>query len=377
MIRSVSDIGDIKGKRVLVRVDFNVPITDGGTVTKSEAWRITQGLKTIHYLMHAGARVVIISHIGRKPNESLKPIHDYLLQQGEDRIGFIPSLTSSDIPNIIHDLQEGSAILLENLRSNPGEERNDPVFAELLASYADYFVNDAFSVSHRGHASVVGISQLLPSYAGFQFMDELQNLEAMRNPEHPSVVIIGGAKFETKLPVIRRFLETAETVVLGGALANTLLQARGYQVGGSIVDGLDLVTEFKDNPKLLVPIDVIVVGINGQPSIAMADAVFATDVIVDIGPATTKMIAEKIANAKTVLWNGPLGWYEKGYTQSSFAIADALAQSYATTVVGGGDTVTALHERDALNSISFVSTAGGAMLEYLAQGTLPGIESLS
>lgn len=376
MIRSVSEIGDIKGKRVLVRVDWNVPITPEGVVTIHEAWRIHQSLKTIHYLMEQGARVVIMSHIGRKVSETLKPVHDYLLQQGERHIGFVPSLTGVDIPNIIDDMLEGSALVLENLRSNPGEEGNDDAFTELLASYADYYVNDAFSVSHRAHASVVGIPKRLQSFAGFQFMDELTHLASVRDPQRPAVVVMGGAKFETKLPVIQHFLGKADSIALGGALANTLLQARGHEIGGSIVDGVNLVTEFKNDPKLIVPIDVIVIGINGESSIAMIDAVSPTDVIVDIGPATTQLIIDAITTAQTVLWNGPLGWYEKGYTQSSFTIADALARSNATTIVGGGDTVTALYERDALNKISFVSTAGGAMLEYLAQGTLPGIEAL-
>ncbi len=376
MIRTIDDMGDIAGKRVLVRVDWNVPVGADGTVTVTEAWRITQSLKTIHALMQHGAKVIIISHIGRKSSESLKPVHDYLLVQGENHIGFVPSLGSDDIPVIIDAMAHGTAMVLENLRSNPGEESNDPEFAKLLASYGDYFVNDAFSVSHRAHASVVGIPKLLPSFAGMQFVDELKNLEMMRSPAEPSVVVIGGAKFETKLPVIELFLKTANTIVLGGALANTLLQARGYEVGASIVDGTQLVQSFKNNEKLLIPTDVVVVNSSGKPAVMSMDEVGVTDVIVDIGPATTKLIAEKIEHAESILWNGPLGWYEKGYTASTFTIADAIAESDGISVVGGGDTVTALYERDALKKVTFVSTAGGAMLEFLAQGTLPGIEAL-
>lgn len=377
MIRTLADIGDTKGKRVLVRVDWNVPITEDGVITSNEAWRITQSLRTIHFLMERGARVIIISHFGRKAHESLKPVHEYLLRQEEHHIGFVPSLVSADIPAIIEGMGEGTALLLENVRSHEGEVTNDATFAALLASYADYYVNDAFSATHRAHASVVGVPQLLPAFAGLQFMDELNHLQSVRTPQHKAVVIMGGAKFETKLPVIEYFLATADAIALGGALANTLLQAQGYEVGGSIVDGVSLVTAFKDDPKIIIPHDVVVIGLDGQARVVTTDDVAPTDVIVDIGPITTQVIIENIATAKTVLWNGPLGWYEKGYTASTFAIADALAASAAVTIVGGGDTVTALYERDALNKISFVSTAGGAMLEYLAQGTLPGIESLS
>lgn len=376
MIRTLNDIGNIKSKRVIVRVDWNVPVNGDGVITDGEIWRVHQSMKTIHFLMNAGAKVIIISHIGRDPKATLRPVYDYVVSHGERDMGFLPVFDAQATPLVVQNLADGHAVVLENLRSNAGEESNDPDFAQALAACGDIFVNDAFSVSHRAHASVVGISQLLPSFAGFQFIDELQNLEKIRDPLHPSVVIIGGVKFETKLPVIKHFLEVADTVVLGGALANTLLQARGYSIGASIIDGVELVQDFKDNEKLMIPVDVVVVDKNGESKTIPVTDVGATDVIVDIGPQTTNMIKEKISIAQSVLWNGPLGWYEKGYTASSFAIADALAQSRGATVVGGGDTVAALHERDALKQVSFVSTAGGAMLEYLAQGTLPGIEAL-
>lgn len=376
MIRTLDDIGDITGKRVLVRVDWNVPVGAEGVITDGETWRVYQSMKTVHFLMAAGAKVIVISHIGRDPKESLKPVYEFLSQHGERDMGFIPKFDPETTPLVIANMANNHAVVIENLRSNPGEEASDPVFAQQLAACADIFVNDAFSVSHRNHASVVLLPKLLPSFAGFQFMDELKNLEMMRNPAHPSVVVIGGVKFETKLPVIKLFLEKADTVVLGGALANTLLEARGHAIGASIIDGVQLVQDFKNDEKLLIPVDVVVVDKSGSPKTVSVDAVEATDVIVDIGPQTTDLIKQKIATAQSVLWNGPLGWYEKGYTASSFAIAGALAQSKGTTVVGGGDTVAALHEREALSHVTFVSTAGGAMLEFLAQGTLPGIEAL-
>lgn len=376
MIRTINDMGDIKGKRVLVRVDWNIPVGPDGLITDGEIWRVHQSMKTLHHLMNEGAKVIIISHIGRDPKESLRPVYDYLVSRGERDMGFLPKFDAETTPLVVSNLAEGHAVVLENLRSNSGEEKADLGFAQALAACADYFVNDAFSVSHRNHASVTLLPTLLPSFAGFQFVDEFHNLQKMRNPLHPSVVIIGGAKFETKLPVIKLFLETADTVVLGGALANTLLQARGHNIGASIIDGADLVQDFKNNEKLLIPIDVVIVDKSGAPQVVGIDDVGATDVIVDIGPQTTEMIKEKITVAQSVLWNGPLGWYEKGYTTSSFAIAEALAESKGVTVVGGGDTVAALHERDALKQVTFVSTAGGAMLEFLAQGTLPGIEVL-
>jgi len=376
MIKTLHDIPDITGKRVIVRVDWNVPLGPEGVITDGEIWRVHQSMKTLHFLMSKGAKVVIISHIGRDPKLSLRPVFDFLHAHGERDMGFIPLFDGETTPKVIANLAQGHAVVIENLRAHPGEEAADMQFAQALAACGDYFVNDAFSVSHRSHARVALLPTLLPSFAGFQFMDELQNLEKMRNPAHPSVVIIGGAKFETKLPVIKYFLENADTVVLGGALANTLLQARGNSIGASVIDGLEMVTDIKDSEKLIIPSDVVVVDKNGEPKTVAVGDVDVTDVIVDIGSQTTDRIKEKIAKAQSVLWNGPLGWYEKGYTASSFAIADTLAESNGTTVVGGGDTVAALHAREALSHVTFVSTAGGAMLEFLAQGTLPGIEAL-
>jgi phosphoglycerate kinase len=266
--------------------------------------------------------------------------------------------------------------LLENLRFDEGEKKNDPKFAKALASLGDIYVNDAFSVSHRSHASVVGIPALLPSYAGFQLEREVTNLSKAFSPSHPFLFILGGAKFDTKLPLLSKFIKIADWVFVGGALATDIFKAKGYEVGKSFVSegdfGLD---EYKDNQNLLLPIDLV----NQDKKIVKPENFGKEDSSMDCGPETITMLKEKINSAKMILWNGPLGVYEKGFRDGTLGLAKAIADNHGRgliSLVGGGDTVAAIAENNDDDKFTFVSTAGGAMLDFLANGTLPGIDVL-
>jgi phosphoglycerate kinase len=267
---------------------------------------------------------------------------------------------------------------MENLRFFEGEKKNDPKFAKELASLADIYVNDAFPVCHREHASIVGVPKLLPSYVGFQLEKEVANLSRAFNPAHPFLFILGGAKFETKLPLLAKFLDIADQIFVGGALANDLFKAKGFEIGQSLISktGIDL-SAFIKSPKLLLPVDII----NQEGVSKAADSLSLTDKIMDDGPKTLQMLKEKISAAKFILWNGPLGMYEGGYKQPTLELAKIIGEATAGTsgvvsIVGGGDTLAAIEELQNQDKFTFVSTGGGAMLDFLAKGTLPGIEAL-
>lgn len=330
MIRNISEAGSLSGKRVLVRVDWNVPIENGVVV---DDFRIRRSLPTIEFLQNAGAKVIMATHL--EPEEaSLEPLQRF-------------------VPN--------GAELLPNLRSNPGEKANDVSFAKELASLADIFVNEAFSASHREHASIVGVPKLLPSFAGIEFVKEVESLSKAFEPEHPFVLILGGAKFETKLPLLKRFLDSADTALVGGALANDFWKSAGIDVGDSLVSNVDLgLKNLLGSGKIILPADTTLEG----------------DRIVDAGSKTIEAWKEKIDSAKFILWNGPLGEYEKGYKKYTLELAKAVATSGAKTIVGGADTLAAIMELDIFDRFGFVSTGGGAMLDFLSTGTLPGIKAL-
>lgn len=368
MLRSVAKLTkkDLKGTRVLLRVDFNVPIV-GGRVQND--FRITQSLKTIEYLTSRGARVILISHLGDE-RASLKPAAERLNKYIP--AGFYPSLDAKDI---VRDLPEGGVLLLENLRKDVGEEKNSPKFAQKLADLADIYVNDAFSVCHRKHASVVGVSKFLPSYAGFLVEEEIKHLSKAFKPTHPFLFILGGAKFSTKIPLIKAFLSSADKILVGGALANDLYQAEGLEVGRSLVDKKSkAVKPFLKQAKIITPREIVVSGF----SIATKPVteVVGQEVIVDAGADWIMTLAPLIAKAKFILWNGPLGNFENGYSAGTKTLAKLIANSKAFSVIGGGDTIDAIEELNIMDQFSFVSTGGGAMLDFLANGTLPGIEAL-
>jgi len=337
---SILEAGNLEGKRVLVRVDWNVPIENGQVM---DDFRIQKSLPTIEYLRKAGAKIVLISHHDAE-GETLQTVYEYVKN--------ILPLTF---------VEPSDLVLLENLFMNEGEKQNSRDFAVKLASGIDIFVNEAFPESHREYASIVGLPKLLPSYAGLQFNEEVKQLSNAFYPKHPFLLVLGGAKFETKLSLLDKFLSIADSIFVGGALANNFFKEEGQDVGTSLVsDGDFNLKEKFQSGKIILPVDTIL------------------DVtrIVDAGPKTIENLKSKVENAKLILWNGPLGEFEKGYKTGTLELAKLIANSNAETIVGGGDTLSAIKELGLLEKFSFVSTGGGAMLDFLATGTLPGIEVL-
>jgi phosphoglycerate kinase len=362
---------DLHGKRVIVRASLDVPIEDG-VVTND--FRIKKTLPTLSFLIEKGARVILMTHVGRDPENTTKPIADAL--RAHFPIEHIEAVTGAELEKKVAALHDGEILLLGNLRSEEAEEGNDEAFANTLAFYGEIYVNDAFAVSHRAHASIVGIPALIPGYAGLTFEEEYENLSRALTPEHPALFILGGAKFETKAPLIERYSESYDTVALGGALANDFLKGRGCEVGMSLVSDVDL----SDNPLLfkenvIVPIDVVTSGSEGDRE-GSTHEIEKDERILDVGPASIEALRPYIEDAKTILWNGPLGYYEGGYDTATKACAELIAHSKAFSIVGGGDTVAAIESLGLAHKFGFLSTAGGAMLEFLEKGTLPGIEAL-
>ena len=371
-MKTLADIPNLKGVKVVLRADFNVPIKNGAVV---DDFRIRAALPTIEQLRSRGARLVIASHLEVAEGEkaTLEPVAGVLQKLG------VPAVFVRDYKKAYETsetLKDGECLLLENLRTWEGEKKNDTKFAEELASLADIYVNDAFPVSHREHASIVSVPKLIPGYAGLQFQKEVENLSRAFSPSHPFLFILGGAKFDTKMPLIRKFLQTADSIYIGGAIANDFFRAKGYEVGQSTLSN----GEFDMKPllgesKISLPTD----SVTQTHEVKSPSAGTPADNFLDIGPASVAALKEKISGAQFILWNGTLGYCEKGFPEATNEIARALADATArgaTTIVGGGDTVAALSVIGLNHAYSFVSTAGGAMLDFLAQGTLPGIEAL-
>lgn len=342
-----------KGKFVLVRVDFNVPMEKGKVM---DDFRIKRTLPTIEFLRRKGAKIILISHLTDGRAKSLRPVAKYL------KINFISSVLGKNVEQKISKMRDGEVLLLENLRTEKGEEKNDKNFAKKLARIGDIYINDAFSASHREHASIVGLPKYLPSYVGFLFEEEFKNLKAALKPSHPFLFILGGVKFGTKLPVLEKFVKIADKIFVGGALANNFFWAEKVDIGGSVLDKNIDIKKFLRNPKIVLPIDVKK----------------KNSVILDIGHLAIKELSLLIKKSKFILWNGPLGSFkEKGFGKGTEAAARLISQSGAKSIIGGGDTTSAVKKAGIpLKRFSFVSTAGGAMLEFLAKGTLPGIEAL-
>ncbi len=359
-MRGIKEIKNIKGKTALIRVDFNVPIKDGKV---EDDFRIRAGMQTIDFLHKKGAKIILLAHLGKDGSASLQPVIERFFK--------ISKYKKSDIT------------FYENIRKFPGEEKNDPAFAKELARLGDIYVNDAFSVSHRAHASVVGIPKYLPSYAGFQLAEEIKNLSKALKPKHPFLFILGGAKFSTKMPLIKKYLKTADNVFIGGALLNDFLKAKGYEVGKSLVDGNNYgIEKIIKNKKLILPTDVVVKNENAKNSAIAefltkgADQVTKDEMILDVGKISIKLLAEYIKKAKLILWNGPLGKYESGGGGATKEVLKLIAKSKAESIIGGGDTVALISEMKMEKKFTFVSTGGGATLDFLANGTLPGIKAL-
>src|SRR5881394_3725785 len=395
---SVRDL-DVRGKRVLVRVDFNVPTeVRGGKVRITDDTRIRESLPTINYLREQGAKTILMAHFGRpkgKPVEkySLRPIGDYLHTLIELPVAFSHD-TTGEIPEaIIRDMKEGDVALLENVRFHPGEENNDPAFAEALAKLGDLYVNDAFGAAHRAHASTAGITKFVAKSAmGLLMEKELKHLRnGLEKPAKPFVVILGGAKVSDKIGVLKALMEKADTILIGGAMANTFLKAEGVPVGASRVesDKVDLAREILDlakkrGVKFLLPIDVVEAEeihagtpIRNTSRLSPQHGISDGWQVVDIGAATIALYQEEIAKAETILWNGPMGVFEiPEFGDGTIAIAEAMAQSGATTIVGGGDSVTAVKQAGLADKMTFISTGGGASLELLEGKELPGVTAL-
>ncbi len=369
---SIKDARGLAGKRVLLRTSLNVPLENDRV---SNTYRIERASETIAFLRDAGARVVIIAHIGRDPKDTLKPVYDTLREQFD--ISWCDSVVGRDVQDKVDGLSDGEILMLENLRREPGEIANDDEFARRIAAYGDIYVNDAFSVSHRSHASVVGVSQYLPAYAGLRFIEEYEQLSAAQEPAPPSLFVLAGAKFETKLPLVETYIKKYDHVFVGGALVNDIFRAKGYEVGASMVSNVDLSgSPLLSHTKLLLPSDVTVYGANGK-EVKQVTEVRDGETILDAGPKTVEMLTGYVNKAQTVLWNGPLGDYRRGFCEQTEAFARVLAEAPGRAVIGGGDTVASIQALGLLDTYDFVSTAGGAMLKFLEHGTLPGIEALS
>lgn len=377
-MRPLTTIPQLKGKRVLIRVDYNVPLKGSKIV---DARRIESSYKTIDVILKKGGVPVLLAHLG-DGKESLAPIARFLSKRYKKLLFLKGPIEGGAREWVLSHSTKGTVILLENLRRSKGETGNSVIYARALAALGEVYVNDAFSVSHRAHASVVGLPKLLPSYAGYQLMREIAALSPVvsETVPHPFLFILGGAKFDTKIPLIKRFIERADGVVIAGAILNTFYKAAGYTVGKSVVEsGFEkTIAPLLASPALLLPTDVVVT--RGTAALTLSvDEVQKGDVIVDIGKESIARIAEKIAKAKLVVWNGPTGWYEKGYTKGTVSLARAIAQSRARAVIGGGDTTAVLEkmlQKIPTNKRIFISTGGGATLEYLSRGALPGIEAL-
>lgn len=388
--KTVRDL-DVAGKKVLVRVDFNVPLNDKGEITDDT--RITASLPTIQYLLEQKAAVILMAHLGRpkgqvKPELSLAPVARHLGKLLGKKILFAPDCVGEAAQAAASKLKPGHILLLENLRFHKEEEKNDMDFAEKLASLADLYVNDGFGVSHRAHASVEGVTHFLPAAAGFLLEKEIQYVgQAVTNPLHPFVAIIGGAKVSDKIGVISNLLDKVDTLLIGGGMANTFLAAHGYKMGKSLVeeDKLDLAKELlakakKNKVNMLLPTDLVMAAAFAPDAEHVTEKVKNLNqayMALDIGAETSKAYAEALADAKMIVWNGPMGVFEMdAFCKGTEAVAKAVAKSRATSIVGGGDSVAAIEKLGLAKRITHISTGGGASLEYLEGKVLPGVAAL-
>lgn len=391
---SIRDL-DLSGKKVFIRVDFNVPIDDGRVTDDT---RITSAIPTIQYAIDKGARVILASHLGRPKGErnlkyTLRPVAEHLARLLGTPVAFAADCVGDEAASVVDSLANGDVALLENLRFYAEEEGNDPEFSARLAALCDLYVNDAFGTAHRAHASTAGMTAKVPvAAAGFLMEKELRYLvETLANPPRPFVVILGGAKVSDKIQVIENLLKSADSILIGGAMAYTFLKARGLETGRSLVelDKTDLAASLEvdareNSVNLLLPVDhqvasspedgasAVTISVNETPAELMG---------LDIGAETSRLYAEVIGSARTIIWNGPMGMFERppfdlGTRAIAQAVASASSQNQATSIIGGGDSVAAIHESGLADSITHISTGGGATLELLAGDVLPGVAAL-
>jgi phosphoglycerate kinase len=389
-IRTIDQI-ELKGKRVFIRVDFNVPQDEKGNITDDT--RILLSLPTIRFVSGAGGKVILASHLGRPkgkrdPKFSLAPVAKRLSELLGEKVAFATDCIGQEIQNQTEGLKDGDVLLLENLRFHPEEEKNEEAFSKALASLCDVYVNDAFGTAHRAHASTEGMTRFVKTAAaGFLMMKEVESLEkALVNPQKPYVAILGGAKVSDKIGVIHNLLDKVTTLLIGGGMAYTFLKAEGFQVGKSLVeeDQIDfsrnLLEKAKGKITFLLPSDHVAaerMDIQSKREVVKNDTIPLGWICLDIGPETVKTFSKEIDAAKTIVWNGPMGVFElKPFSQGTFAIAKAVADSSAFSIVGGGDSVAAVNQAGVADRISHISTGGGASLEFLEGKKLPGIEAL-
>jgi phosphoglycerate kinase len=382
----------IKDKRVFIRVDFNVPLDNNMAITDDR--RLRSSLPTINYAIDEGAKVILASHLGRPkgkvdPRYSLAPIAKRLAARLNREVLFAPDCIGPQVENMVAKMKDGDVLLLENLRFHAEEEQNDEAFAKSLAKLADFYVNDAFGTAHREHASTVGMTKFLPSAAGYLMKKEIEYLKGVvENPIRPFVAILGGSKVSGKIGVLEHLASKVDKVIVGGGMAFTFLKAMDYEVGDSLLepDMIDLarniIAKLKENKvKFYLPVDCVV----AQTMEAGAETKIVTTQEIpqgwralDIGPASVKLFSEAIQNAKTIIWNGPMGVFEiDAFSRGTYAIAHSVADAYALTIVGGGDTDYAVNRAGVSDSITFISTGGGASLLLLEGKDLPGISALS
>jgi len=382
--KTVRDL-TVSGKRVLVRVDFNVPLKDG---VVGDDTRIRAALPTIEYLVEHDAAVILCSHLGRPkgapdPAYSLESIAKHLGTLTTAPVKFAGELVGEKARQAVGSLQPGEILLLENTRFHPGETDNDPGLSAQLAALADVYVNDAFGSAHRAHASTEGVARLLPSAAGFLMEKEIEYLGGvLADPERPFVAVLGGAKIGDKIGVIRNLIARADQLLIGGGMANTFFKARGDAVGDSLVedDALEIARELLGNPRLHLPLDCVIADAfdkDAESRVIPAGDVPAGWRILDIGPKTVKLYAGILSGARTVVWNGPMGVFEfPAFAEGTVGIARAVAESGATSIIGGGDSVAAINQAGLADRVTHLSTGGGASLEMLEGKVLPGVAAL-
>lgn len=388
--KTVKD-ADVAEKRVLVRVDFNVPLADGAVTDDT---RIRAALPTIRYLMDHGARVILVSHLGRPkgepdPQYSLRPVRRVLARLLGRNVVFVDETVGPDATEAVERMVDGEVLMLENVRFNPGEKTNDPAFAKELAALADIYVNDAFGAAHRAHASTAGVAEFLPAYAGLLLAREVETLTAMlSDPQRPFVAILGGSKVSDKFGVIDKLLECVDTLVVGGGMAFTFLVAKGLEVGKSILEpdwvepAKKMLEKARNNGvDLMLPVDFVVADAfaeDAETKIVGREEIPHDMMGLDIGPTSVELFKGAIADAKTIFWNGPMGVFEmKAFEAGTREVAMAVARNNrAVSVIGGGDSVAALKKFGLEERVTFVSTGGGASMKLLEGAPLPGVEAL-
>ncbi len=388
-IKSIRDI-DIKDKRVFFRFDFNVPLDSQGVI--KDDTRIRRALPTINYAIAQGAKSILASHLGRpkgerKPEMSLRPIALRLQELLGRDVGFVDDCVGDEVKEAVAAISDGGLLLLENLRFHVGETKNDPEFASALASLADVYINDAFGTAHRAHASTVGIAERVKEKgAGLLLKEELENLsKAFSNPARPVVAIFGGAKVSDKLGVLNNILDRMDVALIGGGMANSFLKAQGCPVGASRIEEevIGTASEMLQRSReceVILPVDVVVsakMEEGAQTEVVKVSSVPAEEMCLDIGPQTIERFRQAIGTAKTIIWNGPMGVFEiSAFSRGTMEIAKAVADSGAFSVVGGGDTIRAVEQAGVGGKISYISTGGGAFMEFMEGKTLPGVAAL-